>query len=81
MRAPGSFTRGLDLPVTYRASYRKKNTEIQNKESFEKHPKSFKGTYRVTYRACEVIGTSEKRALEKPFRRTSEGVKPLPDSR
>jgi len=27
----------------------------------------------VTYRAREVTGTSEKRALEKPFQRTSEG--------
>ena len=27
----------------------------------------------MTYRAREVTGTSEKRALEKPFQRTSEG--------
>ena len=43
LRFPGNFyTGGLDLPVTYWASYREKYTEIQNNGSFEKHPKSLR---------------------------------------
>ena len=62
--------------VTYWASHWEKIPRSKI-TGVSRNTRKVKGTYRVTYRAREVTGTSEKLDPEKPFRRTSEVFKPL----